>query len=181
MSILLLPLFILSLIGLFLSIISHLAGLIGYEAPLGSASWWLHVGIFVIWFPAVLCAQRLVKDFKQKDFWKAALRGCPPWMRYVTYGFFIYAMINFILFIGATPAKGSHHASDAPPEVIRGFSGHWMAFYSVGAAILYSSIQVAKRDPARRCNSGHPVGPAAKFCESCGAPVPDDNRSAPEW
>jgi len=67
--------------GLVLSVIVHAASLAGIPTPLGEKSWILHIGIFVVWFPAVLVRQPLTREFKQKDLWRAALRGCPAWMR----------------------------------------------------------------------------------------------------
>jgi hypothetical protein len=107
-------------------------------------------------------------DFKKKDTWKAALRGCPPWMRDMVYGFFGYAFLNFAIFIIAATKGGS---GPMPPAVVRGFSGHWMVFYSAAAAVLCSATHVNERDQGRRCTKGHSVGPLAQFCEQCGQPV----------
>ena len=41
------------------------------------------------------------------------------------------------------------------------------------AAMMYSALRVAERDPARRCPNGHPVPPSAAFCEDCGARIDD--------
>lgn len=41
----------------------------------------LFPGVFVVWFPTILLMNRLTRDFKQRDIRKAALRGCPQWMR----------------------------------------------------------------------------------------------------
>jgi len=38
-------------------------------------------GLFVVWLPTGLLMNGLTRDFKQKDLCKAALRGCPGWMR----------------------------------------------------------------------------------------------------
>lgn len=130
-------------------------------------------GIFVVWLPAVLVSMRLVKDFKQKDFWKAALRGCPQWLRKGIPVLFAYAIINFVIFIinspnsGRTQIHGVHSFAE-----IRGFTGHFMIFYAMAFAILYSAIEVGKSDPTLRCPHGHPVPPSAKFCEQCGAEIP---------
>lgn len=156
-------------IGLALSIWSHLAALLGTQGPLGNYEWFLHIGIFVVWIPTVLVAARMGREFKQKDLWKAVLRGCPAWMKYMAYGFFGYAFINFAVFIVAAPAKGG--PGPMSPVVVRGFSGHWMAFYSMAAAVLYSATHVENRDLGRRCLNGHQLGPLAKFCEECGQPV----------
>jgi hypothetical protein len=159
--------------GLVLSLIVHASTFFGVSSPLGELTWSLHIGLFIVWFPAVIVANRLAKDFKQKDFWKAVLRACPRWMKSLTFFFFVYAIINFtlwvILDIGGGFAKGS--GSKTPPNVLKGFSGHWMAFYSAAMAILYSAIHVTERDATRRCPTGHPVSPSAKFCEECGLKI----------
>src|SRR5512136_2925319 len=93
----LIPFMILAAIGLVLSVAVHLCALFGFKVPYEKEAWGLHIGIFVVWLPAVIMAQRLSRDFKQKDYWKAALRGCPTWMRYVTYFFFGYAILNFAI------------------------------------------------------------------------------------
>jgi hypothetical protein len=155
-------------VGLALSILSHLAALLGSAGPLGDYAWVLHIGIFVVWLPTVLVAARMSADFENKDTWKAALRGCPRWMRYMTYGFFGYALLNFVVFMITAPKGGS---GPMPPAVVRGFSGHWMAFYSAAAAVLYSATHISDRDQVRRCANGHAVGPLARFCEQCGQVV----------
>jgi hypothetical protein len=171
MAILLVPFICLAMLGLVLSLIAHVSALLGMPQPLGSAAWGLHIGIFVVWLPAVITANRLVKDFRQKDFWKAALRGCPAWLRWLTYAFFAYAIINFVTFIVVAPRGKQDPAAPTPPVVFRGFSGHWMAFYSAAAAILYSALVVRRHDPSRRCPNQHPVSPAASYCQACGAYV----------
>ncbi|MGA2256272.1 MAG: hypothetical protein ABSG53_16610 [Thermoguttaceae bacterium] len=171
MPLLLISFLLLSVIGLVLSLIAHTAALFGLPQPLGSAAWSLHFGIFVVWLPAVIVSNGLARDFKRMDFWKAALRGCPDWMRWLTYAFFGYAVVNFLLFVAVAPARGAGGAgggANVPPDVFRGFSGHWMAFYSAAAAILYSAIVVSHSDSARRCPNGHPVLPPASYCEKCG-------------
>jgi hypothetical protein len=155
-----------------LSVLSHIAALLGSQVPLGDYEWLLHVGIFVVWLPAVLVTTRLTRDFKQRDLWKAALRGCPPWMKYMVYGFFGYAMLNFVVFLANAPPQGG--SGPMPPIVVRGFSGHGMAFYSAAMALLYSAAHVKDRDAGRRCPQGHTVGPLAQFCEQCGQPVIQD-------
>jgi hypothetical protein len=178
-AVVLMPFLVLSVIGLMLSLIAHTAALLSLPQPFGPAAWGLHIGIFVVWLPAVLASHRLGADFKQKDFWKAALRGCPKWMRWLTYGFFGYAVVNFLLFMAVAPPRGGGGGANAPPEVFRGFSGHWMAFYSAAAAILYSAIAVSRLDPARRCPNGHPVSPSTSFCQACGAAIAEQEITEP--
>jgi hypothetical protein len=56
-------------------------------------------------------------------------------------------MVNFALFFIQTTA----YAKDKVPQIVeyRGCSGHWMAFYFVGAAALYSASRL--RLSQRRC------------------------------
>jgi hypothetical protein len=143
-AILLLPFFVLAVIGLILSLVAHTFALFGLPQPLGPVAWALHIGIFVVWIPAVLAARRLDPKLKDRGSWKVVLRGCPVWMRRVTAVFFVYALVNFLwvwinLFLG-----GAGGGANAPPEVFRGFSGHWMLFYSTAAAILYSAMVINK-------------------------------------
>ena len=173
MKILLAPFMALAVVGLFLSIVVHVSGLLGLASPLGQSTWTLHVAIFVVWLPAVIASQPLAKGFKQKDLWKAVLRGCPPWMRHVTFGFLGYAIINFILFVAfdVRGPKGRSPGGETPPSVFAGFSGHWMAFYSMAFAILYSAAHVREHGTAGKCPNGHPVAPSASYCEDCGAKI----------
>src|SRR4030067_13616 len=96
MNQLLTPFSILAAIGLFLSLIVHLYALLGQRVPFGNLAWGLHVGIFIVWFPAVSLGKRLSKDFKQSELFQAMLRGCPIWMKRMPYLFFLYAAINML-------------------------------------------------------------------------------------
>lgn len=64
------------------------------------------------------------------------------------------------------------HGGAAPPAVIRGFSGHWMAFYAAAFALLYSRVHAPEFHRERRCPQGHPVSPTAGYCPACGLAVP---------
>lgn len=82
-------------------------------------------------------AVKRVGNTSRKDFWKVVLRGSPEWMRYMVYGFLGYALVNFLIFMPQAPKGGT--GGETPAVVWRGFSGHWMAFYSAALAILYSA------------------------------------------
>ncbi len=157
----------LAALGLVLSSVVHLYALARRDNPFGGLAWGLHIGIFIVWLPAVLAGRNLTKDVKQKDLWEAALRGCPTWMKRLTYFFFLYAFVNFLLFIYLEHKSGN--GAEKEIATFRGFSGHWMAFYSAAMSILYSATRA--HDSTRRCRNGHAVSPAANFCEECGAPV----------
>ena len=53
--------------------------------------------------------------------------------------------------------------------VWRGFSGHWMVFYSAALAILYSAANTVDANP--RLTNGHSASPNATYCTRCGQPV----------
>jgi hypothetical protein len=150
-------------VGFLASAVVHVYSLFGAANPFGPAAWALHVGIFVVWFPTVLVAQQLTKNVKQADFWKAVLRGCPPWVRRGAYILFPYAIVNFFAGIVLGASNGFNE--------FRIFSGHWMIFYYVGAATLYSAQRLGPL-ANRTCPQGHAASPFAHFCEECGAQLP---------
>jgi hypothetical protein len=155
----------LSAIGLVASICVNVAAIAGRPVP--SLAWVLHVGIFVVWFPAVLVAQRLVGNTNRKDFWKAVTKGAPDWMRYMVYGSFAYSFVGLFLFGEGT--FGSSKRVQQPPAQWEGFSATWMVFYSAALAILYSAARIADGSP--RCSNGHLLSTTAIYCPRCGQPV----------
>ena len=171
MALLLTPFLILSVFGFALSLATHAAALLGLAPPLGSASWVLHIGIFVVWLPAVLVSNRIVAKLGRKSYWRAARCCCPAWMRWLTYACFAYTFVNFLLFISVVPPRGVALDGNTPSVVFRGFSGHWMAFYLAAASTLYSAIVVSRGDIARRCPNGHRASPSANFCDVCGKAI----------
>lgn len=156
---------LIALAGFIASLLAHIAGYAGIDRPLGLDPWPLHVGIFVVWLPSVLAAQKLSKDFPQKDMWKATLRGCPKWIRYMLFGLFGYAILSFLAFFIST------ENSQNEASTIRGFSGHWLVFYFAAFAILQSYSRVAISDVVRRCKNLHILEPANEYCPQCGEHV----------
>ncbi|HKM53997.1 MAG TPA: zinc ribbon domain-containing protein [Isosphaeraceae bacterium] len=158
------PLMWLAIVGFAASLMVHGFSILGQPNPLGPWAWGLHAGIFVVWFPAVLVAQQLSRDTKRADFWKAVLRGCPSWVRTGAGALVGYAVLNFLLFLRIAPPH-------TDIQDFRGFSGHWLVFYYIAAAILYSASHLGLTGP-RTCPYGHQVSPFSKFCDQCGAPLP---------
>jgi hypothetical protein len=158
---------ILSAVGLVVSLWVHVGAVMGRRVAPEAFFWILHIGIFVVWFPAIFVAKARIGNLRRKDFWKAVLQGSPGWMRYMAYGFLGYAVLNFAWFM-LEPPTGESGAN--PPAIVwRGFSGHWMAFYSAALAILYSAA--IERTTVRKCVNGHPVQTGATFCSRCGQPA----------
>jgi hypothetical protein len=155
----------LSLIGLALSLFVHINSFFSTELP--PITWALHVGIFVVWFPAILVAQRRVGTTRSKNFWKLALKGSPDWMLYAFYVISGYAVLNFIIFMTHVSPKES--GSSPQPDMGHVFSGHWLIFYSAAFAILYSAAVSANAGP--RCMNGHLLPPGETTCPECGQPI----------
>ena len=170
-QILLPPLMLYAACGLALSLLVHILSFFGIQLGGKNLFFGMHIGIFPLWIPVALIGQQMSGSLSRWDFWKAALSGCPPWMRYMTYGFFIYALINFAIFAIFVNAHPQVKGADPPAELFHGFSGHWMAFYSAGLAILTSAYCRGLDNLRPRCPHGHEIGWNDKFCPKCGTAV----------
>ncbi len=140
MHLVLLPFIALAALGLLLSTAATVFALLNVPIPGGKLVWILHIGIFIVWLPAVIVAKRAVRGTAQTDFWKIVLSGCPHWVRYALYGLFGYALINFMWFF-TSGGMQPHPTGGTTPSMVRGFSGHWMIFYGAAFAILYSAYR----------------------------------------
>ena len=164
-------------IGLLLSLCVHLLSILGIQ-PAGNGIFFaLHAGIFPLWFFIMLPISKMFNGVQMfngaqtsKDFWKVVLRGCPTWMKYMTYGFFIYAGVNFLIFFLTAP-YGKLPGGGPPPSVWHGFSGHWMAFYSAGLAVATSTYRIGWGNLVAKCPNGHDVAPGYMYCPICGTKI----------
>ena len=132
----------LALIGLVLSIWVHVGALLGRKVAPEYFFWGLHVGIFVVFFPAILVAQKRVGSTNRRDFWKVVTKGSPDGLRYLLYFFFAYAFVNFFIFFFQAPT--GKQPIETPAIVWRGFSGHWMVFYCASFVILSSALKASR-------------------------------------
>jgi hypothetical protein len=127
-------------VGLLLSIWVQIGALFGQQAPPDYFFWGLHIGIFIVFFPAVCVAQKRLGTTQRKDFWKAVTKGSPDGLRYLLYFFFAYAVISSIVsFVHAPP--GTFPKGQDPGFQTRGFSSVWMVFYCASFAILSSALR----------------------------------------
>jgi hypothetical protein len=127
-------------VGLGLSLWVHFAALGGHKVASDALFTGLHLGIFIVCFPAALLAGRRSGSY-QKVAWKTILKGLPLWIRLAVWLFSGYATISFfIFFFPASSRVSSSGGSGTQLMDWRGFSGHWMAFYSWALAVLYSTI-----------------------------------------
>lgn len=160
------PFLVLAVAGFIAAAAIHVASLFGITYPFDRFLQFLAPGIFVAFVPTIFVMNRLTRDFKQKDLWRAALRGCSKWMRWTVWVVFGYTWLGFfvlpLLYSGGT---------ENPANKARSMSAVLMTFYLIPAAVLYSATQVQRLDAIRRCLNGHPLSPSAKFCQECGAPA----------
>jgi hypothetical protein len=157
--------------GFVLSAVAHVASIAGMELPSSEAFVAMHAGVFVVFFPAVLVMQRISRGVARRDVWKVALSGCPPWMRNAGKVFLGDAILNFLHCMATMPHPAKHRG---PPSAaaVRIFSGHWMVFYGIAFATLYSVRNRASLLVERRCPNQHLVSINADYCETCGERVP---------
>jgi hypothetical protein len=145
-----------ALVGWLLAAATHAASLAGIDvAERIPAVWALHVGIFPVFAPVIFSARRLLGPKPSLSQLRAVL---PAWVMAAGVTVFVYAMVNFMLFLAA--AQGGTAASvngryvlQNHGEVIRelndteytafkanelrGFSGHWLLFYFVPFAYFF--------------------------------------------
>ena len=169
MNVIVVPFMVLAALGFALSAYAHAMAMLNLPTPWGESVWFLHVGIFVVWLPAVLVAQRVVRNSSRKDFWKIALLGCPPWMRTMVFVLFGYALLNFLYFIALNRNGGTGTANQG--STIRGFSGHWLLFYGAAFAIMCSATRRPDLLTGLKCANGHDVDPLSQHCGTCGVRI----------
>lgn len=130
--------------------------------------WVLHIGIFVVWIPAILELRKNeeLKAYQQNgrrnktnpfEVVKIMFSKAPTWLTVIAIGGFFYAFVNFMLFmnasIGSVDIKDGQYILHNHGQLIktlteqeyhhvkanevRGFSGHWLAFYGIAAAVLF--------------------------------------------
>ncbi len=164
-----LPLFeALAIIGFVLSVLVNLGTLSSRWTP-PNYFWALHIGIFLVFFPAIFVAQKRVGNTNRKDFWKVVLKGAPDWMKFFLYAVFAYAAAIGIpsWFRAALQLPRSPKSSGFSDWAM--FSVVWMVFYWASFAILYAAMQQERLGP--RCVNGHPAPPSDNFCSQCGQPI----------
>src|SRR5687768_11798736 len=94
-----LPWFVrLSAIGLVLSMVVHISTWLGLSVS--PAAMCLHFGVFIVWIPTMIIALGERSSIGGLFGWTNLLRGAPPWLRYMCYALFFYAIVNFWIVFG---------------------------------------------------------------------------------
>ena len=133
---------VLAAVGLLASLGCHLMGWLQVEPPWGKSVFLLHIGIFVVWVPLVILANRTMPKPGRGNL-EHLLAELPRWVRFATSGLFTYALLNFAYFIYCTRQYPKH---GVPFSVeLRGFSGHWMMFYGIASAGFVALARLARK------------------------------------
>ena len=151
-------LYIIAWVCLVLSIIVHVLSILGPEdifSDVDSFIWFLHGGCIFLGLPMILCIQKLAFGTQEKDCWKVALQYCPLWMKRMVGFFLFYGIVNFIIFI--TKSEEPTNSSSTPASIFKGFSGHWMIFYSIEMATFYSYLKKRSSDISKNFSNNQIV------------------------
>jgi len=145
------PFLAVSLAGFIVSAAVQILSVIGLDIPFPRLIFILHIGAMAMWIPAVITARfTRVKGAANEQYWSALLRGCPPWMLKALYILIVYVFVNFVFFfvyVMFRPADmGVNHV---PPIVFRGTSGHWLLFYYLSFAVMYSAVRIWRREDGK--------------------------------
>jgi len=160
-------------LGLILGFLIHLFSLFGfYHEVMGAFFIFLHVGIFVVWLPAlfeILRTQGFDRSNRRKSGailkqWGVILKDSHRPLIILSGFFLVYALVNFFLFMQISEGGGpsvvegkfvlQNHGNiirelteteylKFKANEVRGFSGHWMVFYSFSLTILLKKKPVS--------------------------------------
>ncbi|MDU1889748.1 MAG: hypothetical protein E6767_03580 [Dysgonomonas sp.] len=155
----------LAIIGWLIAMIVHLLSIVNFDIwNRFPYIWVLHVGVFVVWIPAIIS---LMRNKELKDygslwgnpfyFLKIILRQIPKWFIVIVALGFIYTFISSVIYaasnIGMTDIVNGEYVLQEHGDIVKNlteqeyhsynssqlryFSGGWMVFYSVGIILLY--------------------------------------------
>jgi hypothetical protein len=130
------PMMPLALAGFVLSLYIHVAAWLGRLVLDDSWMMWLHVGMFVPFFTALLLSP---KNPRRRRDLRDSSRGFLGTAMIVL---LCYAVANFIVFV---VYLASDHGHATRLWEWRGFSGHWMLFYFWSFAFLYDAVHPQDR------------------------------------
>ena len=129
-----------STVGLICSVLVHILGLFGRRPPFGYFAFSLQFGAVASAVGAAFAVVLLLSS-KGENFWRAALRACPRWMKWLTYFLIAYAILNFIVFVNRIGHREGLQPDQIMALVLRGISGEWMAVYSAALLIFSSAVR----------------------------------------
>ena len=114
-------LFLLAVLGFAASLAVHLATFLD-PPPLGMEQTWpLHIGIFLVFIPAVLVQPRSPGPTADAEGpgraggRREAFSDAPGWMKAVLGCCFAYALLNFVIFFFTAPSNRFAHGRNVTP------------------------------------------------------------------
>jgi hypothetical protein len=147
----LLPLIYLALTGFLISLCVNIASLLGRPFPSDAPFFLLHIGIFVVFLPAILAAKKMLGNTYRRDFWKVVMNNAPENLPYLFYAVFAYAWLpGLYAFSKGFRENGQPGTpSNAPPW--QAFSATWMTQTDIRPLGVLLFIQyLSNRDTRRR-------------------------------
>ena len=137
----------LAVLGLFFNLILHISGFLGgiphvYSSQADQVARYLNQVMMIVCVVSILAANRICENYMPKEFWKAALRGCPKWLKYLPSLLLTYAVL-FAAIHGRSGIPGS-------PSMVQEGSAFGMAIYAVSLVLLYSVLHVQEVNKVRK-------------------------------
>jgi hypothetical protein len=152
--------FVIAVAGWVTGLSVHILAVCGIDV--GGPVWGLHVGAIAVFIPFVIVLKAEnpnQHEFRSspKEFYRKIFKYAPNWMRILAVAGFIYAFFNFFYFflnhdgdisleagkyVVKKHGRFLRYATEeeyiaSKPLMLRGFSGHWIAFYGIAAAGLF--------------------------------------------
>lgn len=130
-------LIIISAIGFGISLVVHLLAVFDLYLVPNTVIMVLTAGILIVWLQSSKNLKAMHKSHPDQHPWKTVFNLCPEWAKYLLYFFIIYAIINFALTM-SFGRSDSYANFDISQNKLRGLSGFWLAFYSLGMIFGYA-------------------------------------------
>ena len=157
-------LFCVAILGLCLSVAVHVATFCGIDPQqVFPAVWMLHVGIFAIWFPAILFTNRRIGSLPRREQGAARIRGTPRMMRAVLRPLFAYTAFNFFFTIFVL--QGGHSPTIRDSTFALQDSGRIVRALTEREYHRYRAYEVRPLDFILLCRNGDAVSPNGRSRE----------------
>ncbi len=150
--------FFIALFGALSAITVHISAMLGIDvADKSPFIWLLHVLIFMVWIPTIFSLKKEQEQNKEANAFTLLTKNKPKWLIGLIIAIAVYTGFNFMFSMSNTEGtskeengiyslhnRGKHIRNITEEEyhlheanVLRGFSGHWILFYTVATIALY--------------------------------------------
>jgi hypothetical protein len=159
-----------AVIGLFLSLMIHVAALLGLGPMFGEAPLILLLCVFFVCLPLGILMERMCRGVDVYNSLKTIFGCWPRWMCWAAPLLFYYGAVSGPLIRVMTqqsPGRMNPDPAEAPL-----LSADCISFYTASAAFAFSAWNFGRRG-GHRCPDQHAVGPVTTSCGQCGARIAD--------